>query len=252
MVTMVLLPQPSNCSLQLQVDEQNNNLLLEPYNVVTTSSSLIDYFTRKEVAPKRREFPVAVSVMRCVCCCLLGSWTKLAWSGATWTLLMCLLLARGRTDRRLEDSDQSSTSAVPGPQGALSSLRLDGVLTFSNTTSAASDFGRIRFALPSAILYPRSVRDIQVTVRAVHRAPASSGLTMAAKGRAHSVHGQAQVLYVYCTPLTLIARQLQGSFTSILFPFSLHSLVCISRGHVVTFRRWLESNLGLGFMILTS
>ncbi|XP_024383193.1 cytokinin dehydrogenase 4 isoform X2 [Physcomitrium patens] len=75
----------------------------------------------------------------------------------------------------------------------LSSLRLDGSLTFSNTSSAASDFGRIRYSLPGAILYPKSVRDVELAVRAVQSSK-GSGLTLAAKGSGHSVHGQAQAL----------------------------------------------------------
>lgn len=129
-------------------------------------------------------------------CCWIGSWT---W---TWsTLLVCVLLASvGRRDDEI------------GGDELLSSLQLDGSLLFENVSSAASDFGRIRFASPRAVLYPRSVRDIQVTLRAAQRVP---GLTVAAKGCAHSVHGQAQV------PLPF-------QFTTLVcLPFNIHG-VCIS------------------------
>lgn len=122
------------------------------------------------------------------CVRILGSWTQLAWSSASWTLVVCLLLSREETS----ESQVAKTSSCLSHEdhALLSSLPLDGSLTFSNTSSAASDFGLIHFALPAAILYPKSVRDVQVAVSAV---ASRSGLTLAAKGRGHSVHGQAQV-----------------------------------------------------------
>lgn len=131
--------------------------------------------------------------------CILGIWTKLAWGSASWTLVVCLLLARGRKGQHSNEYTQSSSSYSDSSNLSyrdrvlLSSLHLDGALTFSNTSSAASDFGLIHFSLPGAILYPKSVRDIQVVIRAVHSAT-SSELTLAARGRGHSVHGQAQAL----------------------------------------------------------
>ena len=122
----------------------------------------------------------AGSVMRS-CVHVLGSWTRLAWSS---TLLVCLLLARDEVAKPSSGVDHA----------LLSSLPLDGSLTFSNTSSAASDFGLIHFAVPAAVLYPQSIRDVQAAVRAV---ASHAGLTLAAKGRGHSVHGQAQVNQVF-------------------------------------------------------
>lgn len=243
---MVLLPKP-NCrtstpQLQLQVHENNNQLLVttleQPsYNVVTTTSTLIG-FARKELVTKRRFFGrgSAAAIMRCVC--LLGSWTKLAWSSATWTLLMCLLFASGRKGHE-DDYSSSGCGGSADHHRVLSSLQLDGTLTFSNTSSAAADFGLIHFAMPSAVVYPRSVRDVQVTVRAVLSA-ASSGLTVAAKGRGHSVHGQAQVLYTRSSSLTLIDNYLRISLNyecTSHFPKSSMKILI----YIASFRfRWLK------------
>lgn len=167
--TMILLPESSKSTPHC---DANLVLTLEP-------STLLE-FARKD-APG--------FVMRS-CVCMLGiSWTRLAWSSASWTLLMCLLLARGREG----DDDKSSRCVSHEDHALLSSLPLDGYLSFSNTSVAGSDFGRTQFSLPAAVLHPKSVSDVQAVVRAVASRP---GLTLAAKGRGHSVHGQAQVTIV--------------------------------------------------------
>ncbi|KAG0554892.1 hypothetical protein KC19_12G128300 [Ceratodon purpureus] len=171
---MVLLPESSKSTPQVHPDS-NLLLTLEPY---TATSTLLE-FARKD----------AVGAVMRSCVRILGSWTRLAWSSASWTLVVCLLLVRDETS---ESQDAKAPSCLSREDHALlSSLPLDGSLTFSNTSSAASDFGLIHFALPAAIVYPKSVRDVQVAVSAVASSP---GLTLAARGRGHSVHGQAQAL----------------------------------------------------------
>ncbi len=72
----------------------------------------------------------------------------------------------------------------------LSSLHLRGHLSFHNTAEAARDWGRIKRLAPAGVLYPESVDDI---VSLVRTAGLSRNLTVAAKGRGHSINGQAQV-----------------------------------------------------------
>ncbi|PKA61768.1 Cytokinin dehydrogenase 9 [Apostasia shenzhenica] len=54
------------------------------------------------------------------------------------------------------------------------------------------DFGNRFHFLPSAVLDPRSVSDVSATVRHVFQLGPSSMLTIAARGNAHSLQGQAQ------------------------------------------------------------
>jgi hypothetical protein len=162
--------ESSRATLRVRRDSGLLLTLDQPYVRTTTVLEL----ARKDAAG---------SVMRS-CVRVLGSWTRLAWSS---TLLVCLLLAQDKTPAELAVRE-------------LSSLPLDGSLTFSNTSSAASDFGLIHFAVPAAVLYPQSVRDVQAAVRAV---ASLAGLTLAAKGRGHSVHGQAQVNQVFLSKFLL-------------------------------------------------
>ncbi|KAG0621417.1 hypothetical protein M758_3G018300 [Ceratodon purpureus] len=226
MVTMVLLPE-KKATHKLVCVEDGGLLLtaLEPY---CTATSLIE-FARKDgsvhVHPQVRkrkifvgqaqEHSSAIPIPSCTMSCVLdpGSWTKLAWSVVTGTLLVCLLLATSRMGSLYGDGEevdahvsyqatedlglcqmpQSPSCLSHDNRARLSSLPLDGSLTFSNTSSAASDFGLIRFSEPSAVVHPKSVSDIEAVVHAVLR-DTRSGLTLAAKGRGHSVHGQAQAL----------------------------------------------------------
>lgn len=69
-----------------------------------------------------------------------------------------------------------------------------GPLNFlQNTNKASTDFGRIRFSSPSAVLRPQSSEDISLLLSFL----VSSSLrkvTVAARGAGHSIHGQAQAL----------------------------------------------------------
>nr|CAB3494388.1 unnamed protein product [Digitaria exilis] len=61
------------------------------------------------------------------------------------------------------------------------------------TTSAASDFGRILFHSPAAVLKPQSSRDISLLLSFLSGSSLSK-VTVAARGAGHSIHGQAQAL----------------------------------------------------------
>jgi cytokinin dehydrogenase len=61
------------------------------------------------------------------------------------------------------------------------------------TTEASSDFGRILFHSPSAVLKPQSPRDISLLLSFLS-ASSLSKVTVAARGAGHSIHGQAQAL----------------------------------------------------------
>eukprot|EP01018_Ginkgo_biloba_P034991 Gb_27406 [translate_table: standard] len=80
----------------------------------------------------------------------------------------------------------------PHPLGMLD---LDGHIDIYNTTThvaAATDFGQRHRFKPAAVLHPGSVRDIARVVESVYALGASSNLSIAAKGHAHSLNGQAQ------------------------------------------------------------
>ncbi|XP_068645874.1 cytokinin dehydrogenase 3-like [Aristolochia californica] len=69
-----------------------------------------------------------------------------------------------------------------------------GPLNFLQRTNGASqDFGRIVFNSPSAVLRPRSPREISQLLKFLS-ASSFSMVTVAAKGEGHSIHGQAQAL----------------------------------------------------------
>lgn len=74
----------------------------------------------------------------------------------------------------------------------LRALDFDGLLDFNNTHLAATDFGNRHTVHPTAVLYPASVSDIVTLVKSIYRCGSSSDLTIAAKGHAHSLNGQAQ------------------------------------------------------------
>lgn len=92
----------------------------------------------------------------------------------------------------------SATLTVPprlNTRSSLSSLEtlgLDGYLSFDNNHHAAKDFGNIYHFLPAAVLHPKSVTDISTTIRHVFEMGSASELTVAARGHAHSLQGQAQ------------------------------------------------------------
>lgn len=76
----------------------------------------------------------------------------------------------------------------------LSSIELEGKLVYSNGNAeeAARDFGGMKSDMPRAVLYPASVEDIARLIKAIYEAGSSTNLTVAARGHAHSIHGQAQ------------------------------------------------------------
>jgi cytokinin dehydrogenase len=74
----------------------------------------------------------------------------------------------------------------------LRALDFDGHVDFDNTHLAATDFGNRLTAHPTAVLYPASVSDIATLVKSIYSCGSSSDLTIAAKGHAHSLNGQAQ------------------------------------------------------------
>ncbi|ONK63476.1 uncharacterized protein A4U43_C07F15550 [Asparagus officinalis] len=77
---------------------------------------------------------------------------------------------------------------------SLQTLSIDGSFSFHNISHAAKDFGNRYQFLPSAILQPNSVSDIAKTIRHVFELGPYSNLTIAARGRGHSLQGQAQAL----------------------------------------------------------
>ncbi|CAK9859718.1 unnamed protein product, partial [Sphagnum jensenii] len=112
------------------------------------------------------------------------------------TLLLMFLVARWAGRQTSGDSPPATfnldTCRLSSTQcSTLSSLHLRGHLSFHNTTEAARDWGRIKRLAPAGVLYPESVDDI---VSLVRTAGLSRNLTVAAKGRGHSINGQAQAL----------------------------------------------------------
>ncbi|KAK8487715.1 hypothetical protein V6N13_009257 [Hibiscus sabdariffa] len=83
----------------------------------------------------------------------------------------------------------SGSSSVPS---SLKTLTLDGYFTFDNLEHAANDFGNIFHYLPTAVLHPKSVSDISSTIKHIMDMDSATKLTVAARGRGHSLQGQAQ------------------------------------------------------------
>ncbi|KAI8025419.1 Cytokinin dehydrogenase 6 [Camellia lanceoleosa] len=80
----------------------------------------------------------------------------------------------------------------PGTPSSLKTLPLDGHLCFDKIHHAARDFGNRYQFLPLAVLHPRSVSDVATTIKHIWQMGPSSELTVAARGHAHSLQGQAQ------------------------------------------------------------
>ncbi|XP_062114882.1 cytokinin dehydrogenase 6-like [Humulus lupulus] len=74
----------------------------------------------------------------------------------------------------------------------LKPLELDGHLSFDEVHHAAKDFGNRFQFLPAAVLHPKSVSDIAITVKHIWGMGTSSELTVAARGHGHSLQGQSQ------------------------------------------------------------
>lgn len=83
-------------------------------------------------------------------------------------------------------------SSVPS---SLKALPLEGHFSFDEVDlkHAARDFGNRYQSHPMAVLHPKSVSDIAVTIKHVWDLGPSSQLTVAARGHGHSLQGQAQV-----------------------------------------------------------
>ncbi|KAJ4711556.1 putative Cytokinin dehydrogenase [Melia azedarach] len=75
---------------------------------------------------------------------------------------------------------------------SLNTLTLDGHFNFDEVHHAARDFGNICQFLPLAVLHPNSVSDIATTIKHIWEMGPDSKLTVAARGHAHSLQGQAQ------------------------------------------------------------
>ncbi|CAL9113866.1 unnamed protein product [Musa acuminata var. zebrina] len=70
-----------------------------------------------------------------------------------------------------------------------------GPLNFHQTTNTSSlDFGRIVFDSPSAVLRPRSPKEISLLLSSLSASSSFDKVTVAARGAGHSIHGQAQAL----------------------------------------------------------
>ncbi|KAH1090540.1 hypothetical protein J1N35_017797 [Gossypium stocksii] len=83
----------------------------------------------------------------------------------------------------------TSSSSIPS---SLKTLTLDGYFSFENLEHAAKDFGNICHYLPIAVLHPKSVSDISSTIKHILYMSSVTKLTVAARGRGHSLQGQAQ------------------------------------------------------------
>ncbi|XP_027174145.1 cytokinin dehydrogenase 1-like [Coffea eugenioides] len=77
-------------------------------------------------------------------------------------------------------------------RSSLEHLKLDGNVSFDSIDHAAKDFGNRYHSLPLAVMHPQSVSDISSTIKLVFAMGGSSDITVAARGRGHSLAGQAQ------------------------------------------------------------
>lgn len=75
---------------------------------------------------------------------------------------------------------------------SLKTLQLDGHFNYDDVHHASKDFGNRYQFLPIAVLHPKSVSDIAITVKHIWDMGPTSELTVAARGHGHSLHGQAQ------------------------------------------------------------
>lgn len=83
----------------------------------------------------------------------------------------------------------SSTSSL---RLSMKNIPLDGNLSFENIENAAKDFGNRYHLIPAAVVHPKSVSDVSHIIKHVFDLGLSSELTIAARGRGHSLEGQAQ------------------------------------------------------------
>lgn len=110
--------------------------------------------------------------------CLLRKRTMLIVRSFTILLLSCIAF-------KLACCFSSSISS-------LKALPLVGHLEFDDVYHASKDFGNRYQLLPLAVLHPKSVSDIASVIRHIYMMGPHSQLTVAARGRGHSLQGQAQ------------------------------------------------------------
>lgn len=72
-------------------------------------------------------------------------------------------------------------------RNTLSSLKLQAILTFDNTTACSANPDIVS----AGVLYPSSVEDIATIVKAIARS--DTELTVAARGLGHNIRGRSQV-----------------------------------------------------------
>lgn len=107
----------------------------------------------------------------------------------TSALLLLLLVVFSRLISSMGHTlDLKLWPCIPYPE----CLAFDGRLDSYNTHLVAGDFGNLSRHLPSVVLYPASLTDIAKLVKSVYGLRPYSGLTVAARGHGHSLHGQAQ------------------------------------------------------------
>lgn len=94
-------------------------------------------------------------------------------------------------------SNSVSNSLVPFLSheilSSLQTLPLDGHFSLRDNEDAAKDFGNIHHFPPLAVLYPKTVSDISLTIKHVFEMGFAAQLKIAARGHGHSLQGQAQV-----------------------------------------------------------
>lgn len=95
-----------------------------------------------------------------------------------------------------QDKPSLSNSNLKGSSSyvisSLKTINLEGHLNFDNIYHAAKDFGNRHHYLPLAILHPKTVSDISSTIKHIFEMGAATEVTIAARGRGHSLQGQAQ------------------------------------------------------------
>ncbi|KAL3537598.1 hypothetical protein ACH5RR_000964 [Cinchona calisaya] len=79
-------------------------------------------------------------------------------------------------------------SSIPS---SLKALPLEGNFSFNENEFAARDYGNQYHFLPLAVLHPKSVSDIAITIKHIWQMGPLSRLTVAARGHGHSTRGQA-------------------------------------------------------------
>ncbi|KAH9296067.1 hypothetical protein KI387_039655, partial [Taxus chinensis] len=107
--------------------------------------------------------------------------------------VICRLLSAVSLNQDLKLYWPSSVSCPDCP-AVMKRLHLDGHIAFHDIQNAAKDFGGRHHSPPAAVVYPASITDIKNLVKSVYTLGPHAKLTVAAKGRGHSMEGQAQAL----------------------------------------------------------